>query len=99
MLKKLLICMKNTTEKTKKRVKVHWRDAQSFAEWLDPVESKNLKPAIIVSEGYLLEINKDVVILYMSYNDTDIGDTCVIPREEITYSLLKDNLANMQTRR
>ena len=75
--------MKSTAQKNRKRVKITWRDAQSFAEWLDPIEAIKLKPAINYSEGYLLESNKDVVIVYMTYNDTDIGDTCVIPHENI----------------
>ena len=38
---------------------------------------------INVSEGFLLEKNKNATIVYMSYNDTDIGDICVIPSENV----------------
>ena len=74
--------MKSITE-VRRRVKATWRDAQSFAEWLDPLEAKKLKPAINYSEGYVLKDDDDTLILYMTYNDTDIGDTCVIPKENI----------------
>ena len=74
--------MKNTTDQ-KKRVRVKWRDAISHAEWLNPEEAINFKPAINTTEGFLLVKNKNVVICYMSYNDTDIGDTTVIPKENI----------------
>lgn len=76
--------MKNTTIKNqRKRVKILWRDAISHAEWLSPEDAKKFKPAINTTEGYLLEKNKYAVIVYMSYNDTDIGDTTVIPTENI----------------
>ena len=74
--------MKSITE-VRRRVKATWRDAQSFAEWLDPLEAKKLKPAINYSEGYVLKDDDDTLILYMTYNDTDIGDTCVIPKENV----------------
>ena len=51
--------MKSITE-VRKRVKATWRDAQSFAEWLDPIEGKKLKPAINYSEGYVLKDDDDV---------------------------------------
>jgi len=74
--------MKSITE-VRRRVKATWRDAQSFAEWLNPDDAKKYKPAINYSEGYVLTDNDDVLILYMTYNDTDIGDTCVIPKENV----------------
>ena len=74
--------MKNTQTK-RKRVKILWRDAISHAEWLSPTDAKDYKPAINTTEGYLLEKNKHATIVYMSYNDTDIGDTIVIPTENI----------------
>jgi len=76
--------MKNTTIKSqRKRVKILWRDAVSHAEWLSPEDAKKFKPAVNTTEGYLLEKNRYAVIVYMSYNDTDIGDTTVIPTENI----------------
>lgn len=76
--------MKSTTTKSqRKRVKILWRDAISHAEWLSPEDAKKFKPAVNTTEGYLLEKNKHAVIVYMSYNDTDIGDTTVIPTENI----------------
>ena len=80
--KKLQTYTKNTQTK-RKRVKILWRDAISHAEWLSPTDAKNYKPAINTTEGYLLEKNKHATIVYMSYNDTDIGDTTVIPTENI----------------
>ena len=74
--------MKNTTE-TRKRLRVKWRDAESHSEWLDPETAKKYKPAINYTDGFLLVDNADVIILYMSYNETDIGDACVIPRENV----------------
>jgi|TARA_R100000482_G_scaffold100508_1_gene43910 hypothetical protein len=74
--------MKSITD-LKKRVRVKWRDAISHAEWLSPQEAIKFKPAINTTEGFLLIKNKDVVICYMSYNDTDIGDTTVIPHENV----------------
>ena len=65
-----------------KKVRVTWRDAVSHSEWLDPNTAKTFKPYINVTEGFLLEKNKNATIIYMSYNDTDIGDTCVIPSEK-----------------
>ena len=81
-LKKLLTSTKNTQTK-RKRVKILWRDAISHAEWLSPSEAKLYKPAINTTEGFLLEKNKRSTIVYMSYNDTDIGDLTVIPTENI----------------
>ena len=77
--------MKNTTEKKKQlqKVKIVWRDAVSHAEWLNPEDVKKYKPYLNVSEGFLLEKNKNATIVYMSYNDTDIGDVCVIPSENV----------------
>ena len=66
-----------------KKVRVTWRDAVSHSEWLDPNTAKTFKPYINVTEGFFLEKNKNATIIYMSYNDTDIGDTCVIPSENI----------------
>ena len=67
----------------RKRLRVKWRDAESHSEWLDPEAAKKYKPAINYTDGFLLVDNSDVIILYMSYNETDIGDTCVIPRENV----------------
>ena len=76
--------MKNTrAKKQRKKVKVLWRDAISHAEWCYPSEVKKYKPAINTTEGYLLIKNSEVTIVYMSYNDTDIGDICVIPTENV----------------
>jgi len=76
--------MKNTrAKKQRKKVKVLWRDAISHAEWCYPSEVKKYKPAINTTEGYLLIRNSEVTIVYMSYNDTDIGDICVIPTENV----------------
>tara|TARA_A100001011_G_C14252795_1_gene818675 strand:+ start:1260 stop:1511 length:252 start_codon:yes stop_codon:yes gene_type:complete len=76
--------MKNTrAKKQRKKVKVLWRDAISHAEWCYPSEVKKYKPAINTTEGYLLMRNSEVTIVYMSYNDTDIGDICVIPTENV----------------
>ena len=70
-------------KKQRKKVKVLWRDAISHAEWCYPSEVKKYKPAINTTEGYLLIRNSEVTIVYMSYNDTDIGDICVIPTENV----------------
>ena len=51
--------------------------------WEGRFTAKTFKPYINVTEGFLLEKNKNATIIYMSYNDTDIGDTCVIPSENI----------------
>ena len=76
--------MKNITEKQKRlRVRVVWCDAVSHAEWLNPEDAKKYKPYLNITEGFLLEKNKNATIIYMSYNDTDIGDTCVIPSENV----------------
>ena len=76
--------MRNTKPKKQRRkVKVLWRDAISHAEWCYPNEVKKYKPAINTTEGYLLIRNSEVTIVYMSYNDTDIGDICVIPTENV----------------
>ena len=76
--------MRNTKRKRQRRkVKVLWRDAISHAEWCYPSEVKKYKPAINTTEGYLLIRNSEVTIVYMSYNDTDIGDICVIPTENV----------------
>jgi hypothetical protein len=76
--------MRNTKPKKQRRkVKVLWRDAISHAEWCYPSEVKKYKPAINTTEGYLLIRNSEVTIVYMSYNDTDIGDICVIPTENV----------------
>ncbi len=76
--------MRNTKPKRQRRkVKVLWRDAISHAEWCYPSEVKKYKPAINTTEGYLLIRNSEVTIVYMSYNDTDIGDICVIPTENV----------------
>ncbi len=76
--------MRNTKPKRQRRkVKVLWRDAISHAEWCYPSEVKKYKPAINTTEGYLLMRNSEVTIVYMSYNDTDIGDICVIPTENV----------------
>ena len=53
--------MKSITE-VRRRVKATWRDAQSFAEWLNPDDAKKYKPAINYSEGYVLIDNDDVDI-------------------------------------
>src|SRR6056300_1761051 len=66
-----------------KKVKVIWRDAISYAIWLDPEEAIKFKPALNTTEGLLLVKNKDSCIVAMSYNDTDIGDLTVIPTENI----------------
>ena len=50
---------------------------------LTPEDVKKYKPYLNVSEGFLLEKNKNATIVYMSYNDTDIGDICVIPSENV----------------
>jgi hypothetical protein len=76
--------MKNIITKNRlKKVQIYWRDAQSYAEWLSPEEAKKYLPAINYTEGYLLEKNKNSTIVFMSCNDTDIGDTTVIPTENI----------------
>ena len=60
--------MKNIAEKQKRlRVRVVWRDAVSHAEWLNPADAKKYKPYLNITEGF----------------DTDIGDTCVIPSENV----------------
>tara|TARA_R100000742_G_C4279020_1_gene102682 strand:+ start:2351 stop:2644 length:294 start_codon:yes stop_codon:yes gene_type:complete len=81
--KKLLTFTKNIRKKKRKKVKILWRDAISHSEWLSPSEAKLYKPAINTTEGYLLEKNKESTIVYMSYNDTDVGDLTVIPTENI----------------
>ena len=83
--KKLQTYTKNTVvnKRKSKKVRVYWRDAISHAIWLDPDEAIKFVPAINVTEGYLLCKNKDSCIVFMSYNDTDIGDTTVIPTENI----------------
>jgi len=60
-----------------------WRDAISYATWQDPEEVKKYKPAVNCTEGKLLVDNDDVIICFMSWNDTDIGDVCVIPKENV----------------
>jgi serine protease inhibitor len=80
--KKLQTSTRNTQTK-RKRVKILWRDAISHSEWLSPTEAKHYKPAINTTEGFLLEENEQSTIVYMSYNDTDIGDLTVIPTENI----------------
>jgi mRNA-degrading endonuclease HigB of HigAB toxin-antitoxin module len=76
--------MKNIITKNRlKKVQIYWRDAVSHAEWLSPEEAKKYLPAINYTEGYLLEKNKNSTIVFMSCNDTDIGDTTVIPTENI----------------
>ena len=76
--------MKNIINKNRlKKVQIYWRDAISHAEWLFPDDAKKFKPAINYTEGFLLEKNKDSTIVFMSCNDTDIGDTVVIPTENI----------------
>ena len=57
--------MKNTTEKKKQfqKVKIVWRDAVSHADWLNPEDVKKYKPYINVSEGFLLEKNKNATIV------------------------------------
>ena len=86
--------MKNIITKNRlKKVQIYWRDAQSYAEWLSPEEAKKYLPAINYTEGYLLEKNKNSTIVFMSCNDTDIGDTTVIPTENIkSFKLFNFNL-------
>jgi len=76
--------MKNIIPKQNhQRVRIIWRDAVSHSEWLNPEEAKKYNPYLNITEGFLLEKNKNSTIVYMSYNDTDIGDTCVIPSENV----------------
>ena len=83
ILKKLHSSLTNTQLNNCPKVKVLWRDAVSHATWQDPEEVKKYKPAVNCTEGKVLVDNDDVIICFMTWNDTDIGDVCVIPKENV----------------
>ena len=82
-MKKLQNSLPNTPLSKCEKVTVLWRDAVSYATWQDPEEVKKYKPAINCTEGKLFVENDDVIICFMTWNDTDIGDVCVIPKENV----------------
>ena len=47
----------------RQKVKIVWRDAVSHADWLNPEDVKKYKPYLKVSEGFLLEKNKNATIV------------------------------------
>lgn len=82
-MKKLPSSLTNTQLNNCPSVRVLWRDAISYATWEDPELVKKYKPAINCTEGKLLIENDDVVITFATWNDTDIGDISVIPKENV----------------
>lgn len=82
-MKRLPNCSISTQDREDNTVIVIWRDAVSHASWLDPEEAKNYKPAINRTKGKLLSEDEDCVRVFMSWNETDIGDLTIIPRENV----------------
>ena len=75
------------TDPRKKLYEVEWLDAyEHYAGWHSLKDAKKIRPKKVLSVGYVLEENKDYVILAADiglHKDTDVGRLTVIPGQWI----------------
>jgi hypothetical protein len=75
------------TDSRKELYVIEWLDAyEHYAGWHSLKDAKKIRPKKVLSVGYVLEENKDYVILAADiglHKDTDVGRLTVIPGQWI----------------